>query len=104
MKAHTLILGLIACVLLAGSGVVFSQGSENMSEERGSGKVKKMDTNSDGQISLDEFLTGAEKRFRKIDANEDGYVTAEEFREGRKVVRTKSREGREHGQEENDSE
>ena len=94
MKAHTLILGLIACFVLSGNAAVFSQDSEDVPQKRGSGKFKKMDTDGDGQISLDEFLARAEQRFEKMDGDEDGYVTATEYKEKRKGMRAKSRERR----------
>ena len=94
MKTHTLILGLVACAVLAGNGVVFSQESEHMSEGRGPGNVKKMDTDGDGQVSLDEFLAQAETRFGKMDIDQDGSISAAEFKEGRKAIHAKSRERR----------
>ncbi|GJL53443.1 MAG: hypothetical protein NPIRA02_05750 [Nitrospirales bacterium] len=94
MKTHTLILGLVACAVLSGNGVVFAQESESGFQERGSGKLKKMDADRDGNISLDEYLAMAEHRFGQMDANTDGYVTADELKNGRKAVRAKSRERR----------
>ena len=53
---------------------------------------KKLDANSDGGISLDEFKAGpraqkdptkAEEHFKKLDANSDGKVTPDEFKAGR---------------------
>jgi hypothetical protein len=50
---------------------------------------KKLDTNNDGELSLDEFKAGprgqkdpakAEEIFKKIDTNGDGKVTLEEFK------------------------
>lgn len=50
---------------------------------------KKLDTNKDGAVSLDEFKAGpraqkdpakAEEIYKKIDANSDGKVTLEEFK------------------------
>jgi hypothetical protein len=52
---------------------------------------KKLDTNSDGNISLDEFKASprgqkdsaqAEEHFKKLDANGDGKVTLEELKAG----------------------
>ncbi|MCA9474040.1 MAG: hypothetical protein KC594_18400 [Nitrospira sp.] len=98
MKTHSLILGLVACFVLAGNGAVFSQEAESMSEERGPGRLEKMDTDGDGKVSLDEFLEGAGTRFGKLDADEDGFLTAEEFKEGRKAIRAKGRERHEQRQ------
>ncbi len=50
---------------------------------------KKLDTNNDGTLSLEEFKAGprgqknptkAEEIFKKIDTNSDGKVTLEEFK------------------------
>jgi len=40
--------------------------------------VKKLDTNGDGVVSLDEYLAGAKTRFSRFDKNGDGYITADE--------------------------
>ncbi|TLY51201.1 MAG: hypothetical protein E6K53_08150 [Gammaproteobacteria bacterium] len=40
--------------------------------------VKKLDTNGDGVVSLDEYLAGAKTRFGRLDKNGDGYITADE--------------------------
>ena len=104
MKAHTLIIGLMSCAVFAGNGVALSQESESGIEEHGSGTLKKMDMDGDGQVSLDEFLAKAEKRFGKMDADEDGFVTAEEYKEKRKAVHAKSQERRGQRQAEQDTE
>ena len=53
---------------------------------------KKLDANSDGEITLDEFKAGprgqkdparAEAAYKKIDKDGDGKVTLEEFKAGR---------------------
>ena len=53
---------------------------------------KKLDTNGDGFLSLDEFKAGpmgqkdpakAEEIFKKMDTNSDGKVSLEEFKAGR---------------------
>jgi Ca2+-binding EF-hand superfamily protein len=36
--------------------------------------VKKLDTNGDGVVSLDEYLAGAKARFSRLDKNGDGYL------------------------------
>ncbi len=104
MKVHTFLIGLIACAFLGGNGMALSQESEGEVEKGSPGKLKKIDTDGDGQISLDEFLAKAEKRFGKMDADEDGFVTAEEYKEKRKAVRAKSQERRGQRQAEQDTE
>ena len=53
---------------------------------------KKLDTNNDGSLSLDEFKASprfatdaskAEEAFKKMDTNSDGKVTLEEFKAAR---------------------
>ena len=36
--------------------------------------VKKLDTNGDGVVSLDEYLAGAKARFSRLDKSGDGYL------------------------------
>ncbi|MEP6939503.1 MAG: EF-hand domain-containing protein [Rudaea sp.] len=38
--------------------------------------VKKLDTNGDGSVSLDEYLAGAKARFSRLDRGGDGYLDA----------------------------
>ena len=42
--------------------------------------MKKMDTDGDGQISKDEFMAHAEKRFSKKDKNNDGFISKDEMK------------------------
>ncbi len=50
---------------------------------------KKLDTNNDGTLSLEEFKVGkrapakAEEIFKKMDSDNDGKLTLEEFKAGR---------------------
>lgn len=49
-------------------------------------KVKKMDTDGDGRLSMAEFTAGGRKTaedFAKYDVNGDGYVTDEEIEVGK---------------------
>ncbi len=94
MKTHTLILGLMVSAVFTGNGFVLAQESESGSHERGSGKMKKMDTDGDGEVSLDEFLVRAEQRFAKMDMNQDGSITEAEYKDKRQSVRAKNRERR----------
>ena len=45
--------------------------------------LKKMDTNKDGVITLDEFQPPARDRMAKADTNKDGAISLEEMNAGR---------------------
>ena len=70
-------LAILFAVILA-SQVVFA-------EDRVGTYFNKLDTNSDGKISLEEFLNPPPKKvkteddFNRIDKNGDGFITSEEF-------------------------
>lgn len=68
------------------------------------GAFKKMDGDSDGKVSCDEFVKAkncaddaakqkAEAMFKKMDANSDGALTAEEMREWAKNHPPKGKPG-----------
>ena len=98
MKIHTLILGLVTCFVLVGNGVVLSQESESLPQERSHGKFSKIDKDGDNLVSEDEFLAVAAMRFERLDSDDDGFITADEFKAGKKAVREKRRERRERRQ------
>lgn len=53
--------------------------------------IKRIDTNDDGKVDLNEYLSHTEQRFKQADINSDGYVTSEEMRETIKAMRKKHR-------------
>lgn len=57
--------------------------------------MKKHDTNGDGVISKDEFLSFAEERFGKMDTNGDGTITKDEAQAAHKGKKEKMEEMRE---------
>ncbi len=40
---------------------------------------RQLDGNADGTMSLDEYQTGVESKFRAMDTDEDGFVTVDEL-------------------------
>ena len=53
---------------------------------------EKHDTNGDGTISKDEFLSHAEERFSNIDTDGDGSVSKEEAKAGHEKKRAEMKE------------
>jgi hypothetical protein len=52
-----------------------------LAEHHGGGHgMKKMDTNSDGEVSKDEFMTHEEMKFMMKDKNGDGKLTSDEMK------------------------
>ena len=49
----------------------------------------KADTNGDGLLSYDEFITMKKERFSEMDKNGDGNLTKEEMRDAHKQYRKK---------------
>ncbi len=59
---------------------------------RGEMALKKIDTNGDGQVDIEEFMNHSRERFEAMDQNGDNLVTPEEAREHHKEMRQKHRE------------
>ncbi|MDZ4737188.1 MAG: EF-hand domain-containing protein [Rhodospirillaceae bacterium] len=56
----------------------------------GSKMLERYDSNADGAIDRDEFMTGRDDWFAKLDANNDGVVTETEFDEAIAQFRTET--------------
>jgi hypothetical protein len=83
----------VAAVAFISFTVAWGQ-DEKSGEEHGPRRspeemLKKLDTNNDGKISLDEWKAGprgqkdparAEEMFNKLDANHDGFITLDELK------------------------
>ena len=94
MKRFTL--GLIATAFIAFAAQDNQQTAEQHKRRDPAKMFSRADTNSDGKLSLDEFLAMRSRRgdaaqaqtdqterrtamFKRLDANSDGFVTTEEF-------------------------
>lgn len=89
---------LLILSLIITSSVFAQKTKEEVKKDWGKQKAerfKKIDTNSDGFISLEEFAKKAtnknksERRFKRIDDNNDGKISKEEFESIRKNKREK---------------
>jgi hypothetical protein len=58
----------------------------------------QLDTNEDGKVDLDEFLSHAKSRFNEMDTDSDQFVTDEEAKLHHKNMRQKHRDMRKHHQ------
>ncbi len=67
--------------------------ADNHGEHKHQGSaMQKVDTNGDGMISKDEFLSRHEEMFDNMDADGNGSLTPEEMREARGEMREKMKE------------
>ena len=92
MKKSPLIAGALLGVSVLGLGIAVAQeGPGGMGRGEGhrphAPRLAEVDTNEDGNISLEEIQANETSRFADIDANGDGQVSAEEvlgFEEARR--------------------
>jgi len=52
-------------------------------------KLRKMDSDGDGSVSKDEFMSHAEKKFSKKDKNGDGVLSGDEMKMMKKMKKQK---------------
>ena len=79
-KKHTL--PVIAAMLTVSAALIAGLASADMKPDRTKKSImyaKKLDTNADGAISLDELTARQDKRFAKIDQNSNGLIDKDEF-------------------------
>ncbi|MFT4628912.1 MAG: hypothetical protein ACI9WC_000059 [Arenicella sp.] len=73
-----------------------------MRDRKGQHSVMRMhgqlDTNEDGKVDLDEFLSHAKSRFNEMDTDSDQFVTDEEAKLHHKNMRQKHEDMRKHHQ------
>lgn len=75
---------ILAVPIMLTSAMSLAAGSEGLSpfpSDLISYRASKMDTNSDGVTSREEFMSDAEKRFELLDLNDDGKITTAERQE-----------------------
>ncbi len=77
-KTERLAAALVAACGLAGAPAVFAEGMDSPH-----GKFTKMDLDSDGKISRDEYAAAGRIHFEQLDVDHDGYVTLTELNAAR---------------------
>ncbi len=96
MKTCIRTIGILACAV----SISFAQDAPEKPERKNpEAMFKKLDTNSDGSLSKEEFTSamkgkkaeGAEKRFAKLDADSDGSISLEEFKAAAGKVKEKGK-------------
>ncbi len=93
-KYNSLILATVitsTAVISMSQAHAFERGGQR-GGERGTGGFERIDTNQDGQLSLDELtapaLSKVEKRLTNKDIDEDGFLSFEEFQQTRNGTMT----------------
>ena len=79
-KKHTL--PVIAGMLTVSAALIAGLANAEIKPDRTKKSMmyaKKLDTNADGAISLDELTNRQDKRFAKIDQNSNGLIDKDEF-------------------------
>ncbi|WP_171986867.1 EF-hand domain-containing protein [Sinorhizobium sp. A49] len=89
MRNRTLILGVTA-VAVAVTGMAapsFAARDKMTPEQRAERMIKRLDTNSDSKVSLDEFQARMTTNFKTFDTNGDGQISADEMKAKRQAFR-----------------
>lgn len=90
MKNTLMSAALLALLTVIASPAAFADHHKGEGKQKEKGKYHmKADTNGDGIMSFDEFITMKKERFAEMDADGDGNLTREEMRNAHKKYRKK---------------
>lgn len=56
--------------------------------------LRVIDTDEDGQVSVEEYMAHAQQRFEDLDIDGNNFVTSEEAKEAAEIMREKQKEAR----------
>jgi len=56
--------------------------------------IRRIDTDDDGQVSIDEYMAHAQQRFSDLDLDGNNFVTSDEAKEAAEIMRERQREAR----------
>ncbi|RDL49081.1 hypothetical protein BLJAPNOD_00178 [Ensifer sp. M14] len=89
MRNRTLILGVTAlAVAVTGMAAPSFAARDKMTpEQRAERMIKRLDTNSDSKVSLNEFQARMTTNFKTFDTNGDGQISADEMKAKRQAFR-----------------
>ncbi len=96
MRKNTLILGVVA-TSVALTGLVaptFAARQKPTPEQRAEFMIKRLDTNGDKKVSLEEAQARASDAFKAFDTNSDGQVSRDEIKAKREAFREARKEWR----------
>jgi Ca2+-binding EF-hand superfamily protein len=96
MRKNTLILGAVAASLALTSlaAPTFAARQKLTPEQRAEWMMKRLDTNGDNKVSLEEVQTRASEAFKNFDADGNGQVTRDEVKAKRQAFREARKEWR----------
>jgi Ca2+-binding EF-hand superfamily protein len=77
-----------------GDGVVDDSDSGGRAGKRGAALRARLDTNSDGKLTKEEFVNGPTPMFEQFDANHDGVLDAQELAAARSAAKERIRDRR----------
>lgn len=93
MRNTILISGLVAAIALTGS-IAPSFAGQGKHERRAERMMKRLDTNGDSKVSLEEVTMRASEAFKAFDADTSGEVTRDEIKVKRQAFREVRKEWR----------
>jgi Ca2+-binding EF-hand superfamily protein len=99
MHTKTLLLGFVAATIAVTGAVSPSLAARDKPtrEQRAEFMIKRLDTNKDGKVSLDEARTHTEVAFKAFDTNGDGQISPDEMKAKRQAFREARKEWRTSG-------